>query len=1397
MGGKTNATSQPEILGVQVTTSLYNTAIPLLCGKRRTSSRVIWYGYFGQSGGSGKKGKSGGKKGGSPTYQANLDLLIAFGPIWNVQSTWSNSYLYAYGYNSSPPFCGMGAVQFPISNAATASGNLSAYTTGYGNNLDFICAISFTPSTPATAEIDVYGDPLGAHTITEGSLGPAWNSGTAYVAGDIVSFTLSNVIRNIAFNWLCIIGNTGQQPGSDLGVYWMPTVNPGEQWLYNTYDNYANSGAGSVAWRPGNWEFGATYCNNASCTFGVGTDHSGEGWSVEFDAPVTGVITVYFGYTEENHDNPITFIKYEFEPVLGSGNEFSGSQSGQQILYPELSGFGGVAVDLGSSGTAPELDTECEGLYALTKSGQCNPADLILDIILSGNIFFGSGLNPADYTPLCFSHGLNFGGDPTRVNQLGGSGNSGSQTWPPTVSFPYVLPMAGGAGNASGSPFQILKDPPVFDQGAFNSDNTYNVNSIVSGSDGNYYRALVSTNADPVTGGAPDWVPYTGTAGTPIITPSTFDAEVTATGLTDTNLSGMITPGRPTDFALFVVNAADGVPGGWSEPVGCMYTKQVTNTDPFDVSIPNEFYSYGIGWANVLVTMATNGTPALTNSAGWGSGGIGTGPHTLTNFPVVKGQCIIAIVAVDGFGDSAGAVTLEDSIGTNYTVLSSQYTINYNGNPLVPYTTGAWLFVGFATETATISATMTLPGSGPDNVEGSGISAWNGLQLTVNAPFSDGLTDVRKYCHANSIFSSIYLTSQRPAAEILTDLCEIANCTPVWNGQCLDFYPYSEVAAIGGGYTYIPRTAAGPVIALDKNYFVTAGTNPPVTVKQENMQSVANILDLNYMDAGYDATGACGPQSYQSNSVRICDAEHASIYGPMNGSPRGFDDYLTDPVTATTVGWPIMKRQRFADPYSVEFEVPQTIGSLLDPMDLITVVDPIFGGTLTTGVVTSGSGQRDCRISELSEDKDGVWTLTCERFMYGMSAPSAPSTASASVNVPPQSSATVGSCNAPYFFEPTAALAVALGMGTEGGICIAVSNDNPAAGGVVVNVSTDLGESYNAVGRLVGNSVMGVVTADYPSDTSPDSTHTLAVNLSESLGALESYTSAQQAQLVSIALLDNSGSPGTGSAAGYTTTVPYEIIAYLATSLSSAYHYNLTPSILRGQLGTVPADHPSSGVGSPPGASPFVDLSDGGTTIFKYTIPNTQITGNVLYFKFQTFNQFLSGVQDISECTPYTYTLTGQTNPTSPSSPAAGGSYTISPNPCLYQGRSGGWSGIDSGSSGWTNVNDIYFPPLTVNYSTGAVTYSANDAGTTAFTGSGQTVFVCIYDPSHAGGTPTVDVQSTNVHATTPGYVYLGSITSAAAPTSSGGTGGSSGAGGPQSNGGNTYVISVNGVAIT
>ena len=61
-------------------------------------------------------------------------------------------------------------------------------------------------------------------------------------------------------------------------------------------------------------------------------------------------------------------------------------------------------------------------------------------------------------------------------------------------------------------------------------------------------------------------------------------------------------------------------------------------------------------------------------------------------------------------------------------------------------------------------------------------------------------------------------------------------------------------------------------------------------------------------------------------------------------------------------------------------------------------------------------------------------------------------------------------------------------------------------GGCQVMISADGGNSYNSAGDpLVGGAVTGVTTVDWLAASDPDTTNNLAVNLSESLGVLESY----------------------------------------------------------------------------------------------------------------------------------------------------------------------------------------------------------------------------------------------------------------------------------------------------
>jgi hypothetical protein len=63
---KNNANQQVQLFSVQVSSSLYNTAIPVLYGGRRIALKLINAWDFRQGSGSGKKGK--GPAGGTPNF---------------------------------------------------------------------------------------------------------------------------------------------------------------------------------------------------------------------------------------------------------------------------------------------------------------------------------------------------------------------------------------------------------------------------------------------------------------------------------------------------------------------------------------------------------------------------------------------------------------------------------------------------------------------------------------------------------------------------------------------------------------------------------------------------------------------------------------------------------------------------------------------------------------------------------------------------------------------------------------------------------------------------------------------------------------------------------------------------------------------------------------------------------------------------------------------------------------------------------------------------------------------------------------------------------------------------------------------------------------------------------
>lgn len=184
--------------------------------------------------------------------------------------------------------------------------------------------------------------------------------------------------------------------------------------------------------------------------------------------------------------------------------------------------------------------------------------------------------------------------------------------------------------------------------------------------------------------------------------PVSFDASNTSLGDGSTT-SVSITPGAPTDFCIFVTNNEGTIssPAGFSEIEVGMFTSLLTSAAPLTINATN----VGIGesiWANAVCTLATTGTPSIVQTVSFGSGGIGSGAHTVALTSVVKGHAIVVTVSQDGPGTFTAPPTVTDDQGNLYFNVGTQQAPS-------GYTVGAWIFVALGVKGGTTHATLNLP----------------------------------------------------------------------------------------------------------------------------------------------------------------------------------------------------------------------------------------------------------------------------------------------------------------------------------------------------------------------------------------------------------------------------------------------------------------------------------------------------------------------------------------------------------------------------------------------------------------------------------------------------------------------------------------------------------------
>lgn len=433
------------------------------------------------------------------------------------------------------------------------------------------------------------------------------------------------------------------------------------------------------------------------------------------------------------------------------------------------------------------------------------------------------------------------------------------------------------------------------------------------------------------------------------------------------------------------------------------------------------------------------------------------------------------------------------------------------------------------------------------------------------------------YCGAMGFGLNPVLASQESAGSILDRWTMLTDTAVVWTGYSLKLIPYGTDTVSANGYVYVPNTTAA--YYLTDNDFLSNAAEDPIRINRSNPEDANNSLSLILKNRDNE---------YNELPVSWKDQGLIDVYGLRTGNSIQASEICEVDIGQTIVDL-IGQRQAYTR-NEYEFSLPWTF-CLLEPMDILYIYDPRLG-------------EMAIYVQEIEEGDKAELRIVGKEIAPGVAKGG---TGQSITNNPINTGDPAGAINAPIIFEPSASL-----TGGYAEVWAGVSGVSPAIwGGCYVYISTD-GTSYQQIGQIDTPARQGVLTAGLPTygGANPDNTNTLSVDLSMSGSDLQSVSTADAAA---------------GETAAY---VDGEVISYQTATLTGTHAYNLT-SLYRKLFQTSVGAHLSG--------TSFLRLDE---NIFKYRLP-TEYIGIPLYLKFQSYNIWGGGVQDLSLCTAYTRTPTG------------------------------------------------------------------------------------------------------------------------------------------------------------
>lgn len=464
-------------------------------------------------------------------------------------------------------------------------------------------------------------------------------------------------------------------------------------------------------------------------------------------------------------------------------------------------------------------------------------------------------------------------------------------------------------------------------------------------------------------------------------------------------------------------------------------------------------------------------------------------------------------------------------------------------------------------------------------------------RYTLNFPASylSGFDTLTRYHLAAGIFVSPLLKDAEQTLSILQRWATVGNFWIFWSGTQLKVVCLGDTQISANGVTYTPNTT--PIYDLGPDDFCVADKSsnknePRIIVTRKDPADGYNQVQLN-CSVRTTGTGSHAP-TYQDTPFRWRDQvsiDHIGVQAPNVISSTE----ICNPGTAAAVVALIGQRQQYIrNDYA--FKLTSNF-FLLEPGDIVTLTDPILG-----------FNRLPVRIKTIEEDDKDVLSLTAEEFVYGVGTASIQNYEPWGGAAPFDTGVSPGSVNSPAFIQPSLSLTQ-----NQSQVWAALSG-GANWGGCGVFLSFD-GANYSQIGQVATPSLQGTLTAPLPSASGLDTTHTLAIDLTESVGSLDSgATDADADAYRTLVLVDN------------------ELMAYGNVSPTGAYTSNLT-YLQRGLYGTAPASH---AIGAP-----FSRIDS--TKVFAYDLPAANL-GQTLYFKFPSVNVFENSAQSLSDCVEYSFT---------------------------------------------------------------------------------------------------------------------------------------------------------------